>query len=267
IQLSFDGATFTTTRSTLTMDKDSMLSVMFQKNSPFKKMTRDFNHPMKPYFVMMDRNPQYFEPILNYLRSGELVINNGVNIRGVHLESKFWGLAALTEEIEKLLELERLSEIRKNLHDNLECELTRQDIIKALMNWWIDKLQGLNLPGIDLSGLDLSSVNFSKTNLKNANLSRCTLDFSEMRETIIEGCNFSNAHMFKIIIKNANCKNVNFSGASLRGASITHCDMNGANFNSSDLELADLSNSNLRNADLSGASMKGVQLKNCVTTN
>ena len=31
---------------------------------------------------LIDRSPEYFEPILNYLRHGQLIVNDGVNIRG-----------------------------------------------------------------------------------------------------------------------------------------------------------------------------------------
>ncbi|KAG2385889.1 hypothetical protein C9374_003038 [Naegleria lovaniensis] len=226
-QICCDGKTFTTTRATLLAEKDSMFSIMFQKNSPFQKFNRDLNHPMRPYVVFIDRNPQYFEPILNYLRSdGEILINPNVNICGVLLEAKYWGLGKLAEELERMIEQIQAEQEKIKRRDDSGCELTRSEIVKALLT--------------------------------------CP---SEMRETVLENCDFSNARMFKVVIKNANCKDVNFSGASLRGAAITFCDLYGANFKSADLELADLSNSNLKNADLSGASIKGVALKNCITTN
>lgn len=31
---------------------------------------------------LIDRSPEYFEPILNYLRHGQLIVNEGINIRG-----------------------------------------------------------------------------------------------------------------------------------------------------------------------------------------
>jgi len=44
---------------------------------------------------LIDRSPTYFEPILNYLRVGELVIDLGVNPRGVLGEARYLTLYLL----------------------------------------------------------------------------------------------------------------------------------------------------------------------------
>ena len=46
---------------------------------------------------LIDRSPTYFEPILNYLRVGELVIDPGVNPRGVLAEARFVSLQIISK--------------------------------------------------------------------------------------------------------------------------------------------------------------------------
>lgn len=37
---------------------------------------------------LIDRSPDYFEPILNYLRHGQLIINDGINLLGKRHENE-----------------------------------------------------------------------------------------------------------------------------------------------------------------------------------
>jgi hypothetical protein len=75
VSLNVGGRTFSTTRSTLTKDKDSMLAKMFGDNW---QSTTDAAGS-----YLIDRTPEYFAPILNYLRCGVLVIDDGVNAEGI----------------------------------------------------------------------------------------------------------------------------------------------------------------------------------------
>ena len=46
---------------------------------------------------LVDRSPEYFEPLLNYLRHGSLILNDNVNPKGVLEEAKFFGLNQVIE--------------------------------------------------------------------------------------------------------------------------------------------------------------------------
>ena len=206
ITLNVGGRKFTTTRSTLTKNQpDSMLARMF---------SNDLNDGMTPSPVdesgafLIDRSPIYFEPIIGYLRHGQLVLDEGVNIRGVLEEARFYGLETLVQVIEDLIEQETDREAKSM------C-LSRRDVINALIGTTCNaelRFQGVNLSGADLSKLDLRNINFKYANFKGANLSGANLSYCCLERADLSDCNLDGAilHGVKMVC-------ANLEGSSLRG--------------------------------------------------
>lgn len=153
VTLNVGGKQFTTTRMTLTAKEPfSMLSRMFAKESGEYNLSPSMRDANGAYLI--DRSPSYFEPILNYLRHGKLILDTGVNIHGILEEAHFFGIESLVPLLESLIE-----DQAKKTHQ----PLTRGDVIKALIRTPTSaelRFQGVNLAAADLSKLDLRYINF-----------------------------------------------------------------------------------------------------------
>lgn len=90
ITLNVGGKHFTTSRSTLSAKEPlSMLARMFADDNNMYLMKPSVTDETGAYLI--DRSPEYFEPILNYLRHGNVVLDNHVNPKGVLEEAIFYG--------------------------------------------------------------------------------------------------------------------------------------------------------------------------------
>lgn len=108
IKLNVGGKIFTTTRCTLTKDPESFLFRLCQETADLESQKDDVGA------YLIDRDPSYFTPILNYLRHGKLVIDKNVSEEGVLEEAEFFNIKNL---IDLLKEKIRQRDLKAQLLD------------------------------------------------------------------------------------------------------------------------------------------------------
>jgi len=91
VTLNVGGHLVTTSRTTLMADPTSQLYAMFSPDSTWHLDTdKDGN-------VLVDADPQYFLPILNFLRYNEVVIPSSVPARGVHAAASYFNVQGVLD--------------------------------------------------------------------------------------------------------------------------------------------------------------------------
>jgi len=96
LSLDVGGTIFRTSRATLLQSPGSMLSKMFDPSMPLSPGVQC--KEKNTYFI--DRDPHYFRVILNYLRTGKLVMDHDCSADGILTEARYFGL----NEIERALQ-------------------------------------------------------------------------------------------------------------------------------------------------------------------
>lgn len=90
ITLNVGGRHFTTSRGTLLAKEPlSMLARMFADENSVYLMNPSAKDSTGAFLI--DRSPDYFKPILNYLRHGDVILDKHINPTGVLEEAVFYG--------------------------------------------------------------------------------------------------------------------------------------------------------------------------------
>ena len=91
VTLNVGGTSFTTSRSTLCADRDSLLFRMFSDQAMFPLDVDENGH------VLIDCDGQYFGPLLNFLRLGEVVIPPNVSNKGVLAAAQYFNIQGVLD--------------------------------------------------------------------------------------------------------------------------------------------------------------------------
>lgn len=89
VKLNIGGMVFATTKTTLCKDKNSFLHRLCQ-DDPDLPSLKDENGA-----YLVDRDPRYFSPILNFLRHGKLILEPNLTIEGLLEEAEFYNISQL----------------------------------------------------------------------------------------------------------------------------------------------------------------------------
>nr|CAD7195084.1 unnamed protein product [Timema douglasi] len=251
VTLNVGGKYFTTSRSTLlTKEPMSMLARMFAEGEGGYLMAPSNMDRNGAYLI--DRSPTYFEPILNYLRNGQLIFDTNVNPEVPQLET-------IIQSVQRSRDI---------------VPLARRDVINALILTPYTaelRFQGVNLAGSDLSRLDLRYINFKYACLHGcrmvgANLSWCCLERADLSHVVLEGAQLLGVKMLCANLEGANLRGCNFedpagSRANMEGVNLKGANLEGSNMAGVNLRVATLKNANLQNCDLRAAVLAGADLE------
>jgi len=224
---------------------------------------------------LIDRSPKYFEPLLNYLRTGSLIIDPNVSAEGVLEEARYFGLESLLPRLEGL--------VAQDSTPRDERPLSRRDVVNALLGTSAGgrgeerdqelRFQGTDLSGADLSRLDLRHINFKYANLRGAKLSGANLSWSLLERADLSHCSLDGAQMLGVKMVCANMEGANIKGANFEDPAGSRANLEGVNLKGANLEgsimaginlrVATLKNVNMQNCDLRMAVLAGADLENC----
>jgi len=134
VKLNVGGTRFLTTKTTLSRDPNSFLYRLCKDDSDLISDTDEDGA------YLIDRDPTYFSPVLNYLRHGKLIINKDLEEEGVLEEAEFYNITELIRLVkERIIHRDTgpTKESKKHVYRVLQChedELTQ--MVSTMSDGW-----------------------------------------------------------------------------------------------------------------------------------
>jgi hypothetical protein len=133
IRLNVGGKVFQTTRQTLSRESNSFLARLCQEGDDLPSEKDESGA------YLIDRDPEYFSAVLNYLRHGKVVLDKGLSEEGLLEEAEFYNLLRLSSLCsERIVEREKKHVgLTKHVYRVLQChedELT--SVVSAMSDGW-----------------------------------------------------------------------------------------------------------------------------------
>lgn len=135
IKLNIGGNLFMTSRETLMKDPNSMLARLIDGDSDL------ISDKDEQGAYLIDRDGKYFQPILNYLRHGKLILDSGLAAEGVLEEAEFYNIthliALIKEHIQRRDQQTAVVDNKQRVYRVLQCqenELTH--MISTMSDGW-----------------------------------------------------------------------------------------------------------------------------------
>ena len=234
VKLDFGGMRFKTSKDTLVSGEGQcFFNALLDGNVPSYK-TEDG-------YLFIDRNGKYFEPILDFLRTGVLYIPSNMSRKLVEELAHFLmidvGQASVTVSQEELLQ-----------HVNAMGQNGLQ-------------LPCYNLEELSFSRLNLSGSNFAGSTLKGSSFVRTSLAKTNFQDADVSGSDFTFANLQNSNLINANLQRCNFTNTCLDFASLRNADLRW-----SCLDKCTLSSASLSGARLTGARCEDLSITSLYCT-
>ncbi|KAL3081300.1 hypothetical protein niasHT_039777 [Heterodera trifolii] len=133
IKLNVGGKVFLTTRQTLCRESGSFLARLSQEDHSLPSEKDESSS------YLIDRDSDYFSAVLNYMRHGKLILDQGLSEEGLREEAEFYNLPKLISLCnERIAEREKQKKMgTKHVYRVLQChedELT--NVISAMSDGW-----------------------------------------------------------------------------------------------------------------------------------